>query len=337
VGFRELFHPESQLERHRLEFVLIVAIAAALSLAALIGVAWAAGFTRVWHTLQNANSIWFPAALGGQALAYLGYTFAYREVARVEGGPELELPRAAALVAAGFGGLIAAGGFAVDLHALQRAGLSRREARLRVFGLSALEYAVLGPAAFISAVVILSWNVGRPGPSLTIPWIAGFAGGSVVALLLIWKRERIAAPSGWRRALGEALQAIAILPRLFRREHLYGLPFAGIALYWFGDIFSLWACVEAFGGKRPLPDLILAYATGYALTRRTLPLGGAGAVPALLPFALGWVGIPLPTALLGVFAYHVCNFWLPLLPAIPGLAAIRRIRRPRRRARARAT
>src|SRR5439155_26234802 len=186
------------------------------------------------------------------ALAYAGYTFAYREVARLEHGPELELPQAAALVAVGFGAFLAPGGFAVDIHALRRAGLSHREARLRVFGLGALEYAVLAPAAFVSAIVILSWGVGEPGPSLTMPWIAGFGGGSLVTLVLLWKREQITASKGLRRAVGEALKAIAVLPRLLGRSHL--------------------------GGERPRPDLILAYATGYALTRRTLPLGGAGAV-----------------------------------------------------------
>jgi uncharacterized membrane protein YbhN (UPF0104 family) len=334
MGLGEVFHPRTQLERERSEFVLILAIAAILSLGAFVGVAWTAGFAKVWHTLQNANWIWFPAALGGQALAYVGYTFAYREVARVEGGPQLELPRAAALVAAGFGAFLAPGGFAVDIHALQRAGLSQREARMRVFGLGALEYAVLAPAACISAGVILTWDVAKPGPGVTIPWIAGVACGAAVVLPLVWMRERLTSSRGWRRTLGEALEAIALLARLFKRGQLYGLAFAAIALYWFGDVFCLWACVEAFGGSKPLPDLILAYATGYALTRRTLPLGGAGAIPALLPFALGWAGIPLASAVLGVFAYQIFNFWLPLLPAIPALAALKRLRRSgRRRAR----
>jgi uncharacterized membrane protein YbhN (UPF0104 family) len=249
----------------------------------------------------------------------------------VEGGPQLELPRAAALVAAGFGAFIAPGGFAVDIDALHRAGLSRREARMRVFGLGALEYSVLAPAACISAIVILTSGVGTPGPGLTIPWIAGFGVGSVIALILVALRDRIAAPSGWRRTLGECLEAIALLRRLSQRDHFYGLAFAGIAVYWFGDIFCLWSCVEAFGGEKPLPDLILAYATGYALTRRTMPMGGAGAVAALLPFALGWVGVPLTRAVLAVAAYQIFNFWLPLLPAVPGLAAVKRIGRPRRR------
>jgi len=59
------------------------------------------------------------------------------------------------------------------------------------------------------------------------------------------------------------------------------------------------------------------------LTRRTLPLAGAGAVEALLPFALSWCGISLAAAVLAVFAYRVCNLWLPLLPAALGLRSLR--------------
>ncbi|HET9115024.1 MAG TPA: hypothetical protein VFN33_02920, partial [Gaiellaceae bacterium] len=65
-------------------------------------------------------------------------------------------------------------------------------------------------------------------------------------------------------------------------------------------------------------------ATGYALTRRTLPLAGAGAVEALLPFALVWVGFGLPAAVLAVFCYRVFNLWLPLGPAIGALYALQR-------------
>ncbi len=69
---------------------------------------------------------------------------------------------------------------------------------------------------------------------------------------------------------------------------------------------------------------MVGYATGYALTRRTLPLAGAGAVEALLPFALTWVGYGLPAAVLAVFAYRVFNLWLPLGPAAAALYALHR-------------
>ena len=79
------------------------------------------------------------------------------------------------------------------------------------------------------------------------------------------------------------------------------------------------------------PALILAYATGYVLTRRSLPAGGAGVVDVLMTFALVWVGVPLAPALLGVITYRVFNFWLPVIPALAALPAVRRMRQDFRR------
>jgi uncharacterized membrane protein YbhN (UPF0104 family) len=95
-------------------------------------------------------------------------------------------------------------------------------------------------------------------------------------------------------------------------------------VYWFGDIVALWACLQAFTHGTPnIEILLIGYATGYALTRRTLPFGGAGAVEALLPFALSWTGISLAAAVLAVFAYRVFNLWLPLIPAALGLRSLK--------------
>ena len=107
------------------------------------------------------------------------------------------------------------------------------------------------------------------------------------------------------------------------RRHL--LAPLGSAVYWFGDIFCLWACLKAFEphGSPNISLLLLGYATGYALTRRTLPLGGAGAVDALLPFALSWCGISLAAAVLAVFTYRIFNLWLPIVPAALGLRRMR--------------
>lgn len=103
-------------------------------------------------------------------------------------------------------------------------------------------------------------------------------------------------------------------------------------MYWLGDIFCLWAALHVFYVHAPpVAPLVLGYATGYALTRRALPLGGAGVVEALLPFALGWVDIRLAAALLAVLAYRMINLWLPMIPAFAGIPALRSIeqRRPR--------
>ncbi len=91
--------------------------------------------------------------------------------------------------------------------------------RVRVFGLGALEYAVLAPAACISAIVILVWGVAKPDPALTLPWAIAVPVGGAIALWLVSKRREAGARRGWRRTLGEGLEAIAVLPRLFTREH----------------------------------------------------------------------------------------------------------------------
>jgi len=104
----------------------------------------------------------------------------------------------------------------------------------------------------------------------------------------------------------------------------HGGAFIGTTLYWAGDVGCLWASLRAFHESPDLAGLIIGYATGYALTRRTLPLGGAGSVEALVSFALAWTGIPLAKAVLAVCAYRVFNLWLPLLPAAIGLRHLKR-------------
>src|SRR5262249_29146571 len=123
------------------ELAGFVALGAILSAAAIVGVGWAAGFGAVADRMRHADAEWLPIALAAEALAYVGYVLAYREVARVEDGPGLPHRRALALVATGFGVFVARGGFSIDLHAF-RQEVSDREARVRVLGLGALEYAL---------------------------------------------------------------------------------------------------------------------------------------------------------------------------------------------------
>src|SRR5262245_37339755 len=130
-------------ERTRLESLVFVVTSIAIGVATLDAVAWAAGFDRVTARLGDINPIWFLVAFGAEALAYVGYVFAYREVARVEEGPSMTARDIIAAVTAGFGPFVARGGFAVDVHAFQQTGVSDHDVRVRVFGLGALEYALL--------------------------------------------------------------------------------------------------------------------------------------------------------------------------------------------------
>jgi uncharacterized membrane protein YbhN (UPF0104 family) len=299
--------------------VLMFVTGVALAAAALTGVAWSAGFPAVVARLSHANRRWL-----GVAVSYLGYLVAYREIARAEGGPSLDAAHAAALVAAGFGVFIPRGGFALDAEALAEANLSRREAHRRVLSLAILEYAVLAPATLAAATFLAIEHL-HAQPGLLSSWVIGVPVGAAVTLFLLALRRRMPTRGRVWDALTHWLDAIRCTFSVLRSARGGLLAVTGMAIYWAGDITALGACFTAVDGNRPrLSILVVGYATGYALTRRSLPIAGAGAVEALLPFALSWVSLPLASAVLAVFAYRLFNLWLPVLPAVAGMAHLRR-------------
>jgi uncharacterized membrane protein YbhN (UPF0104 family) len=231
--------------------------------------------------------------------------------------------RAGAIVAAGFGVFTPRGGFAVDIEALEDLGVPREEARVRVLGLGSLEYAVLATGAFICSIFLL----GDPHAqhAVTLSWAIGVPVGTALALIAVRYRTWICR-GRLTGILGPPLESIGIVWKIVASPRRHGAAaFTGMAVYWAGEVFVLWCCLAAFTGHPPsVTAVVVGYATGYALTRRTLPLGGAGAVEALMPFALVWVGYGLPAAVLAVFAYRIFNLWLPLGPAIVALDHLQR-------------
>jgi uncharacterized membrane protein YbhN (UPF0104 family) len=315
----------SYLEQHPAHVCLFVVVAGILACGALAGLAAMAGFGDVVARVAHPNWAWLVLALSATAVSYVGYVVAYRETAIGERGPHLSLRHVGALVAGGFGLFIPRGGFALDFEALKLAGIPPREARVRTFSLSTLEYAVLAPAAFVVAVLLLVQ--GWPAQlGVRLPWAVGVPVGALIAFSLVGRRRDLHRAGGWRERLAGALDGVAHTLRLWRRPHRALVAFSGMATYWAADIFVLWACLAVFSpnGVPGVAKVILAYATGYALTRRALPLAGAGAVEAMLPFALMWIGVGLATAIITVFAYRIFNLWLPLLPAAAAVLLLRR-------------
>jgi putative heme transporter len=316
----------------RFRFVFFTG-AAALAVAAAIALADLAGYERLVNVFARLNPLYLAVCFGGQVVAYLGYVLAVRDMARVEDGPGLSLSLTTRTVVAGFGVFAAthsAGGFAVDYWALRRSGLEREDAISRVLGLGALEYLVLAPAAMISALYLFFSDVGHVQQAMTLPWLAVVPGFALAAWLTMPKRvERLMDPGDGgpiRQWFAHLMAGMWKLRCLATRPRRHGMGVVGVALYWLGDIATLWAALEVFHAELSLPALILAYATGYVLTRRSLPAGGAGVVEVLMTFALVWVGLGLAPALLGVLFYRLFNFWLPIVPALVVLPSLSRLR-----------
>ena len=300
------------------------ALAAVLFLGALAVMVTIAGWDRVIGQLATGMSFWFAIAFAAELVAFCAYVLAYRSVAAVEGGRRLGLREATELVAVGFGAFLAKGGAALDSKALRRRGAGKREGEVRVLALDALEHAPLAPAACAAAIALLVQGRHKPGLDFTIPWATLVPIGTVLAFIGVRHRERFVGADGWRGKLGDVLDGIRILFRLGAEWRRYWAGFVGATVYWAGDVICLWAALQPFDAAPAFAAIIVAHAVGYVLTRRTLPLAGAGVVEVIMPLTLVAAGAPFAGAILGVFVYRLFNLWVPLLPAA---AAIPRLRR----------
>lgn len=331
---------------------LISIVAAAILVAGAAGlIGQVTDFGKMTKAASQARLVWLPVCLGGELLAYLGYLLAYRDVARVGGGPRLSLWTATRVVVLGFGAFAvgaSAGGLAADFWALHRASDRPHQSARRVLGMNTLEWAVLGAVACGAGALKLA-GLGASAPlNVTLAWVIVVP---ICFVLAIWftqpsRIERFTRirPSpdrpawsdlrrwpGWLRGrlwngFADAIGGVLVVRAVLRRPDRYPAGVAGFFLYWAGDILTLYAALRAFGITPGIAALVLAYATGYVITALPLPAGGAGATEATLASALHLIGIPFGPAVLAAVLYRVFAFWLPIIPAlaflplVPGLA-----------------
>jgi uncharacterized membrane protein YbhN (UPF0104 family) len=316
--------------------VVVLVVPALLALGAIAGLADLAGAERLDRAARHLHPAWLVLCLGGELVAYAGYVLAVRDTAKVDHGPKLSFGHSIRAVVGGFGVFAAtrsSGGFAVDYWALRIAGEDREGAVARVLALGALEYAILAPAALCAAIALLFSDEGV-SLGLTLPWLAVIPGAFIAIWLTSPKRAHRYSSHDpdagrLRQWFAHTVAGLSMLRSMFvapPREH--GLGLLGTAGYWAGDIACLWGALQFFGNPRlSVPALIVGYATGYVLTRRSLPAGGAGVVEIALTFALHWVGFPFVRALLGVVVYRLFNLWLPIIPALAVLPDVDELRR----------
>jgi uncharacterized membrane protein YbhN (UPF0104 family) len=305
-----------RLHDHPIVVTLVAFVIAGAVVVAIAGLWGFAAFADAW---RDPHYGWLAVTISAQLLAFPAYVIAYRAVALVHGGPALPMSMTWRVVTAGFGPFAVGGGFALDKLALYAIQNDRRASTVRVLGLGALEWALLAPAACVSAVVLLATGDPRPMKSLLWPWAIAVPVGFALGL---WcaapsRCQRVKARGGrWRSGVGLALDGVGVLHALAGDFSRYLGAWIGIALYWALDIASFYGAARFIGLHLSLGETVLAYATGYALTRRSMPLGGAGATEALLTFSLHWVGQPVSASLAAVVVYRLFNFLLLAIPAL---------------------
>ena len=131
------------------------------------------------------------------------------------------------------------------------------------------------------------------------------------------------------------LQAGTSLIALARDRQVMRASLAWASLNWLLDAASLWCFVAAFGSFVNPAELFAAYGIANVLGVLPVTPAGLGVIDSTAPLLLVSFGVTRSVATLGVLAWRLVNFWLPIpagaaayvslkVPRGGGLAAARR-------------
>jgi uncharacterized membrane protein YbhN (UPF0104 family) len=301
----------------------LVVLAAAVLLTALPG-AYAAisdGIAQIPH----ANAGWIALALGLEAISFLGHIVLFRAVfvdgnARVGYAASYEITMAGHAATRVFGAA-GAGGVALQVWALRRAGLEGRTVAARMVAFLVLLYSFY--AVTVAVVGLGLWTGVLPGGGsallTVVPGAAalGLIGGALASsrlatrLRLTGKAARVAGTIS--DGVDDAIEIVkARDPRLL----------GGFA-WWACDIAVLWAAFHALGASPPIFIITIGYFLG--LIGNALPfIGSLGGVDGGMIGALVALGTAAPVTIAAVVIYRLISCWIP---TVPGMAAYLQLRR----------
>jgi uncharacterized membrane protein YbhN (UPF0104 family) len=287
-------------------------------------------FAATLRRVLDLSPVWVAFGVGFECVSIAGYIallafVAGRATSRigVRESAQITLTGAAAtrlLPTAG------AGGAAVTVWALRRAGLGAQAAARTLVTFFVLLYAAFLTAVVVAGTTVALGLVHSHGPLAlsTLP--------AVTAVLAIGLALGLALRSGAGRGTGRrpsgsgarAWQAADIVGGAVRDAlalvRSRDVRLAGAVVYWGLDAAVLWAMLHAFGSPPAIPVIALAYLIGQVAN--TVPLPGtvtSGMSGVLIAF-----GVSPTLALPAVLAYRTIAVWLPTpaaLVAAPGLRA----------------
>ncbi|MGH9102988.1 MAG: lysylphosphatidylglycerol synthase transmembrane domain-containing protein [Acidimicrobiales bacterium] len=115
------------------------------------------------------------------------------------------------------------------------------------------------------------------------------------------------------RVAGLVEQVAARLRELLRQPRLLGRAVAWAGANWLADAASLWVLLAAFAHRFPSPvDLLVAYGLANVLAAIPLTPAGLGVVEWVVPTIMVGFGMTRGAAVLGMVAWRLVSFWLPI-------------------------
>ncbi len=170
--------------------------------------------------------------------------------------------------------------------------------------------------------------------AILLLWVEHEASGWIIGLAVVFSGVAVAIPAGvlslkawgarspprWlarRRSVAELLGNITGAPtELLRQPALLIRTIALVLAVFLLDTMTLWAIFSALGQEFPLHTVFVGFMTASIVaTIGPLPVG-LGTFEASSVAMLGYLGVPVETALAGTLLLRGMTFWLPMLPGI---------------------
>lgn len=318
-------------------------LASAVTVIALVGlyllIPKLAGLKHTWGQLKHGDPLLLVVgavlemcSIGGYALLFR--TVFGRGVPRIDWRASLEIPLAG-IAAIRLVAAAGAGGVAVTVWALGRAGLHAEVIACRMVASLVLQYSV-----YLGALIVCGLGL----------WAGVFPGGGSIMLTLI--------PAALAAVLGVVILSLALMPddieqrlerfacrtgrlgrvarRVAKAPETLGsgvrtagdlirngrLGLLGAVAYWGFDIAVLGVCFHAFGATVPVAVLVAGYFLGTLGSLLPLPAGIGGVEGGMIGAFVAF-GLHASTTIIAVLAYRAISFWLPTLPGIAGYLTLR--------------
>ncbi|HEY2258225.1 MAG TPA: lysylphosphatidylglycerol synthase transmembrane domain-containing protein [Solirubrobacteraceae bacterium] len=224
-----------------------------------------------------------------------------------------------------------AGGIALAVWALRRAGLRPASAARTLLSFLVLLYSVFLSVVVLAGAALAFGLVAGHGPAV-LGAIPAAAATIVIGLCLVLATRKpsngpgaaTSHESDHHRRRSQRVRSAAQMTGGAVRDAIAlvsagDLRIAGAAAYWVFDAAVLWSMLHAFGSPPTLPVVALAYFIGQVAN--TLPIPGSvsgGMAGVLIAF-----GVHPELALPAVLAYRTLAVWLPLPAALVSIPRLR--------------
>jgi putative heme transporter len=216
-----------------------------------------------------------------------------------------------------------AAGSSVGYRLLTAAGVRRSDVGFALAAQSLGSAVVLNVIFWIALVVSIPVNGVSP-LYFSAALVGALLVGAFIALVLLFSRGEQFAESVLRRITRRLpfVREEAVLSLFFRlaerldtlvhQRRVLARAVGWATANWLFDAASLFVFVGAFGYWVNPDGLLVAYGLANILAAVPLTPGGLGVIEALLTTTLVAFGTTRAVAILGVVAYRLVNFWLPI-------------------------